>query len=529
MKRRLILHPFLFAAYPVLALLAWNVDQTAAGEALRALVAAALGALLLTALGKPILKDWGRAGLMASLLLALFFSYGHLYLSIEGQSIGGFVFGRHRFLAPLWGALLVAGVWWIWRRTGDTWELTRTLNTVGLVALVFPLYTILSFNLRAQFIETPALQPPADLTAPGDAERLPDVYYIVVDAYARQDILDELYGFDNSAFITFLTETGFVVPSGSHSNYTQTTLSFASTLNLNYVQDLLGPLDPKSGDKQPLTDLIQHNQARSALENLGYTTVAFSSGFSATEFRDAQVYLAPNAQDMQTGDSLALNAFEGLLLQTTAARLLTEGSAFLPDWLKPDFAFPYQAHRTRILYALDTVTDLPETGGPKFVFLHILSPHPPFVFGAEGGEVESQEPFTLKASGAYLDRSAYIEGYVNQMIYLNSRLEEVINAIIANSDVPPIIILHADHGPGASAIGGEASPVNYLEERLSILNAYYLPGCAPGRLYETITPVNTFRWVFNQCFGGDFDLLEDRSFNSPYGLPYDFEEAAFGP
>ena len=47
-----------------------------------------------------------------------------------------------------------------------------------------------------------------------------------------------------------------------------------------------------------------------------------------------------------------------------------------------------------------------------------------------------------------------------------------------------------------------------------ILNAYYLPGY-DGDLYATISPVNSFRLVFNSYFGGEYDMLEDVSYYSP--------------
>jgi hypothetical protein len=57
---------------------------------------------------------------------------------------------------------------------------------------------------------------------------------------------------------------------------------------------------------------------------------------------------------------------------------------------------------------------------------------------------------------------------------------------------------------------------------MKIFNAYHLPGGGDQQLYETITPVNTFRVIFNYYFAGDFDLLEDASYFSTYDDPYNF-------
>jgi hypothetical protein len=47
----------------------------------------------------------------------------------------------------------------------------------------------------------------------------PDIYYVILDGYARADILDELYGYDNSRFLDYLERHGFFVAETSHSNY----------------------------------------------------------------------------------------------------------------------------------------------------------------------------------------------------------------------------------------------------------------------------------------------------------------------
>jgi len=96
-----------------------------------------------------------------------------------------------------------------------------------------------------------------------------------------------------------------------------------------------------------------------------------------------------------------------------------------------------------------------------------------------------------------------------------------INKIISDSPQPPIIILQADHGPGLYWFGFEYNK-NTLKERMSILNAYYLPGSGDKKLYDEITPVNTFRIIFNHYFGTDLELLEDKSYFSTWYEPYKF-------
>ena len=98
------------------------------------------------------------------------------------------------------------------------------------------------------------------------------------------------------------------------------------------------------------------------------------------------------------------------------------------------------------------------------------------------------------------------------MIYINKQIEDVVRKILANSDNPPVIIIQGDHGP---------APFDIIENRMYILNAYYLPG-QPEGLYKTITPVNTFRLILNNYFAQDFEMLDDISYFSEYDVPYDY-------
>lgn len=78
-----------------------------------------------------------------------------------------------------------------------------------------------------------------------------------------------------------------------------------------------------------------------------------------------------------------------------------------------------------------------------------------------------------------------------------------------------------DHGPGLTVSQSDISSSNHYE-RMHILNALYLPGTDPASIPSDLTPVNTFRFIFNQYFGNSYELLENKSFVSPYNRPYDF-------
>jgi hypothetical protein len=102
-------------------------------------------------------------------------------------------------------------------------------------------------------------------------------------------------------------------------------------------------------------------------------------------------------------------------------------------------------------------------------------------------------------------------------------MKKVVSHILQTSAVEPVIILQADHGSAStSSLSSQGKPLP--EERLSILNAFYVSGAMKSRLYPEITPVNTFRILLNSYFDEPLDPLKDRMYFSWYDKPYDSED-----
>jgi ATP-dependent phosphoenolpyruvate carboxykinase len=103
--------------------------------------------------------------------------------------------------------------------------------------------------------------------------------------------------------------------------------------------------------------------------------------------------------------------------------------------------------------------------------------------------------------------------YRDQATYISSRIIDLVPKIIANSATPPIIVIQGDHGPTIPSSS---------RTRMKNLNVYFLSG-GNASLYSTITPVNTFRVIFNTYFGQNLPLLDDVSLYSKYRFPFDYK------
>jgi arylsulfatase A-like enzyme len=186
-------------------------------------------------------------------------------------------------------------------------------------------------------------------------------------------------------------------------------------------------------------------------------------------------------------------------VKTTVARLLLDLS-ILPELEQynipiTDWDIPGVPRRNQIFYMLNTLPEIPKTiPSPKFVYFHIVFPHPPYIVDADGKFLNEEPTDELAA-------------YADHITYLNSRLIEIIDTLLEESDPEPIIVIQGDHGASVDYESLDIEKAN----RLGILNALHLPGNDDKELYSTISPVNTFRIIFDRYFNGNYGLLLDKS------------------
>ncbi len=520
-----VIHPILFSLYAVLGLLAQNKGEIPLIQAGRSLLVLPLAALLLLLILRALLREWPRAALLTSIFVLIGTSYGHVYAVLEHIRIGAFILGRHRHLLPLTVLLLGLSIWWVAIRKPDARLANQFLTVTAAVLLVVPLVNLAIYRLNIQDQGDPrsldAIMLQLQVEPPTDAP-LPDVYYIILDGYARSDHMLAYFGYDNSDFLDFLRSKGFYVAEGSHSNHNWTSLSLASSLNMTFAQDL--GLDLLPGTYPGIfAGRISDSLVRKTLEGLGYTTVGFRSGYINTEVVNADIFLAPDEVDLERAtESFSMNAFESMLLRSSLGLVLWDLSVGdLQAWTRTRTSEPFDLMRQIILFQFETLPEVAAIPEPTFTFVHIVSPHHPYLFDIEGGALSQDGTFTFAEPPAASMGSKDATHYRDQAIYITSRVQALIEAILQRSDTMPIIILQADHGSGA-APGWMGRSGEGVRQRMAILNAYLLPPQCADDLYPSITPVNSFRVVFNCAYGGNIPLLEDRVYHSYWPTQNDY-------
>jgi len=274
-------------------------------------------------------------------------------------------------------------------------------------------------------------------------------------------------------------------------------MSIASSTNLLYLDALGDSFQPGTDNRRPLRSMIRSSAVRRSLESLGYRTFAFDTGYPFINLEDADRYLSPALGN-------GLSGFELMFLRSTAGLLAVDSSKVLPQVLAPELNRPQDDHRERVRYMFDEIERLATDPGPKYVYAHIVSPHDPFVFDAEGNAVEPPTDGAIEPGWEQ-------QAYADQARFVSRRTIQMLEVLLADSESEPVILLQADHGPGWNSSAG----------RMGILNAYLFPG-AEKVIDSGITPVNSFRLMFNSVFGTSFARLPDSSYFSIYPAPFDF-------
>ena len=487
------IHPLLFAAYAVLFLFAENVAEVGLRDAVPPLGRSMIGAGLGLAVCGLLYRDLRRGGLVASALVAAFFGYGHVAGMLEPDT------GREFQLAG-WAALVGIVAILAWRLSAArvaslTLALDAIAGALGLITVVQVVPPTLDAMARAS-----APLPDRPVADPSD----PDIWFLVFDRYGSGDSIRLLTGVDND-LPAFLENRGFGVAHDARANYGRTAMSLASTLRLDYLDDLVAKLGAGSTDVAPLNAMLQDHAVGRALRERGYRIYQLGSWFTPTATSEiADTVLEPGRE----------TDFEVLLRGTTMLPLADELIT------RPAIVHSDNQHREFALFQFRELERLRAEPGPKLVFAHILLPHPPYVFDEDGAYPSEAERARPEA-----------ERYATQLAWTNKRIREAVDQLLDTpADRRPVIVLAADEGPYPPGYRGDQGDIDWdtasgeaLRIKYGILQAIHLPDDVEQAIPSTLSPVNTFRLILSRLFGADLPLLPDRAFTSrdwahPYAL-----------
>ncbi|HEY4797662.1 MAG TPA: sulfatase-like hydrolase/transferase [Bacteroidia bacterium] len=432
-----------------------------------------------------LFKEKIKAGIFTLLVLVFTFFYFDIYYSLYGVKwvhdvVYYYVAEKfHLVLVAIFGLISSSVFVFIKKSKYNFILLNRYLNLTFGLFLLFELFKISTW--RESEI---SLQNKTDFHATAPQQEKRNVYFIVSDAYTSSASLKKYWSYDNKELIDFLRSKGFFIAENSKCNYNSTPFSIGSALNMSYF-------DPdnfyESGEVRPsrIADLVANSEVIRQFSAAGYA----SKNFSFFNFKDAPAYYADPFYSKTN------------LLDRTFFFLLTE---------KLNISHEHQQLMQIPIADLKMVADLSSaqdtSSKPFFCYAHLMMPHFPYFFNELGTEMSEDYAKNEEKKK---------EKYLSQLKYTNHLLIGMLEHLLSGPTKKPIIILQGDHG------FRDLKGINFNErvtESETILNAYYFPddSSKTNSLYDSVSPVNSFRIVFNKYFDAKLPLLKDRSFNTEF-------------
>lgn len=378
-----------------------------------------------------------------------------------------------------------------------------------------------------QYFYQPAALANIQLAAPATK---PDIYYIILEDYANQSVLKNDLHFDNSAFLTHLSESGFHTIPTALSSYPYTVDSVASTFSANYLSDQVNQFAGAINQTLiPYFSTVRNSPVVQQLKSLGYTYHLLGDWYETSNY-------SPLADHTYTGDNqlvflnhtYGLNEFASDQVEHNILSLfLNHGlSVGGKRWL----GYNMQGEIAMDQSQLDQLKSLAsKPAGGRFIFAQILAPHNTFYFNADGSLNTTSAPDNQ-------DQLA-VTKYTNEVQYINNQIQPILDQIIKNSGGTATIILQSDEGlpldfintvtntsqPLDQANGDMTKwPRKSLQMKYGILASYYVPGATPTELEQAADPVNIFRLTLNKAFNAGLSYLPKCHYGFPEG-----ENAAF--
>jgi hypothetical protein len=488
------IHPFLLGIFPVILLYENNIYQVEITEIL-------LPSFLLISVISIVIFccylvhiNLNKTALFLSITMFLNFSYmpvRELFINIHIFTLPRI--GYPEYIAAIYIAIFLLSAYFIVRTKKSLTGITKILNLISVILFFTVFLYIGSIWISSDDYVKNIPTTTGEKNFSGNSLQTSDkdIYYLIPDRYPGAETLQVLYQYDNSPFINNLTKRGFCVINHSRSNYGETILSIPSSLNMQYLNEPL--------TQERMAKKIENNDVMKFLKNQGYTIVFFRSTYLFTnENQNADIeyndrYVNPE------------NEFQAnLKMNSLFYRLFVRGCNFF------GFRILEAQHADVNTYSINTLSNLskiPKLPGKKFVFAHFEIPN--YI------DTNNSEEF---GNGYQNNPHENDERYTANLNYFNLLFEKTIDEIINTSTIQPIIIIQSDHG--AMYRSGIDDPAfiqqwTYLDSDDYIpnnFNAYYLPDGGDSILYPNITPVNSFRLIFNYYFNTSYEKLEDKTY-----------------
>ena len=442
-----------------------------------------------------LFKNLNKADTFSFYIISVFFLFGAFHDYLQASSLFYFI-SSYSILIPLFLVVTILLFFYIKLRKDISTFSMRYFYYLVTIFLILEVGTFI-YNGITHVAASNNLSgpdyPKTNIKSCVNAKK-PDIFFIVLDGYTSSQCLKEEFNYDNSITDSLLLNNHFFISKYSKSNYNVTPFSLSSTLNLGYL---------KSGIENTMVTTKKFLQAMETLKTNKLARFLDNQGYSIRNFGCFDMEMAPTPTDPYFKDLYYTQVDN----QTFFSRLWSDiGWNFtLKNIFTGKFQIPknYTKKKSYHLFRNDynlkgLIKELgTNSDTPRFVYTHLILPHEPFYLDSTGHFVSD--------TSILLNKINFKEGYLGQVKYSNLLLKKIVESIPSSNNKEKVIIIEGDHG----FRNYEPDVPEY--KVFMNLNAYYFSDGDYSQLYNSISPVNSFRVVLNKYFCQSMPLLKDSS------------------
>ena len=517
------IHPFLVGIFPILIIYSQNIGRVEITELFLPVIIIVGLTIGLYYFLKLILKNENKSAIIVTLILIMLFSYGHIYYLLSDVMIDEFDMGQNRYLIPAFGLVLGISIFFIIRARRVFDNATSILNVISIVFIIVAISNVALVGAEITSCDKCSNQEffyeARDFSdyfeshefSISENQELPDVYYLILDEYARNDALIEYHNFSNHELTEFLEKKGFHIAKNSFANYPMSVQSIPAIMNMDYINFLADEIGTEVRNYKPLNGknygLYPNNMVIKNFKEMDYKIITFNT-------------FALHLHENPLADKIFCHR-DKFLLDNRLADVLARTSIFgyyIERWAEGEL-------RQATLCAFENFGNAGNVfDEPVFVWAHVMLPHPPWIFGPNGEEITPGKPLLITDNPEFRDSGWEPKRqYIQQVQFANKKTIEVVKNILENNR-NAIIIIQGDHGTAWETNWMEPSKEDAWQ-RLRNFDAIYFPDKDKrDLLLDDRTLVNTFRTVFNAYYESNYELLENKMYWGWNAKPYYFEE-----
>lgn len=321
----------------------------------------------------------------------------------------------------------------------------------------------------------------------------PDIYFLVFDAMSSSKSIQQNFGRDMHQLDSFLLNKGFYVVTDGAANYNWTIHSLSSTLNMDYLPSWIAPVanDPKSyfwGSSSILNNSLFSILRKEGYQINSYQPISFDNKYWPgkpffSNLRDNHFYFKTLPGRIWRDIFWNYTKINTSFIQNRQIKIIAEKNKVKKQYL-------------------DTTIELVKKscsfkGKPKFTYGHFMIPHEPYIFDSSGNVKEPMETVIKH-------RDQVADYYLNQVIFARKVIMDLVIYIQKHNRKNTVIIVAGDHGYRTEF--GNKTGYSFKN-----LNSFYFPDHDYKLLYDSLSPVNTFRIILNKYYGAGLILHKDSS------------------